>query len=63
MADFSSDFALAVAAYRESCDSTDLIFQDPSATLSRQVDNVIYLRVNTSGYVARYDTRRRRLLV
>lgn len=63
MAEFSDNFDLAVAAYREGCDLNNLIFQDPDQDLSRQVDNVIYLRVNPSGYVARYDIRRRRLLV
>lgn len=63
MADFSDNFDLAVTAYRESCDLSDLVFQDPNEELSRQVDNVVYLRVNPSGYVARYDIRRRRLLV
>jgi hypothetical protein len=63
MADFSGNFDLAVAAYPESCDLNDLVFQAPNETLSRQVDNVVYLRVNPAGYVARYDIRRRRLLV
>jgi hypothetical protein len=63
LADFSDNFDLAVAAYRESCDVNDLVFQAPDETLSRQVDNVIYLRVKPAGYVARYDIRRRRLLV
>lgn len=63
MADFSDNFDLAVTAYRESCDLKELVFQSPSETLSRQIDNVIYLRVNPAGYVARYDIRRRRLLI
>jgi hypothetical protein len=63
MADFSDTFDLAVAAYRESCSLNDIVFQAPNEGLSRQVDNVVYLRVNPAGYVARYDIRRRRLLV
>jgi len=63
MADFSDNFDLAVAAYRESCGLSDIVFQAPNEALSRQVDNVVYLRVNPAGYVARYDIRRRRLLV
>jgi hypothetical protein len=63
MADFSANFELAVDAYQESCDRNDLVFQSPDGNLSRQIDNVVYLRVNPAGYVARYDIRRRRLLV
>jgi len=63
MADSADNLDLAVAAYRESCDLNDLAFQTPDETLSRQVDNVIYLRTNPAGYVARYDIRRRRLLI
>lgn len=63
MADFSDNFDLAVAAYQESCDRDNLVFQSPDEALSRQIDNVVYLRVSPTGYVARYDIRRRRMLV
>ncbi|NJL87210.1 MAG: hypothetical protein HC886_16510 [Leptolyngbyaceae cyanobacterium SM1_1_3] len=58
-----SKFELAVVAYRESCDRDDLIFQQPVEEHSKVIDNVIYLRTGSVGYVARYDVRRRRMLV
>jgi tRNA splicing ligase len=57
-----NSFDTAVLAYRESCDLGHINFQQPIEEFSRQIDDVIYLRVSATGYVARYDVRRRRLL-
>lgn len=59
----SSNFDLAVSAYRESCDRLNLDFKQPLEEHSKLIDNVIYLRTGAVGYVGRYDIRRRHMLV
>ncbi|MFE4107622.1 hypothetical protein [Almyronema epifaneia] len=59
----SLDFESAVSAYRESCDRSDVLFKQPVEEYSQLIDNVIYLRTSSVGYVARYDIRRRRMLI
>ncbi|MBE9077206.1 hypothetical protein IQ241_07845 [Romeria aff. gracilis LEGE 07310] len=63
MADSPSNYDLAVAAYRESCDRNNLTFRQPVEAFSKRIDNVIYMRTSSVGYVARYDIRRRQILV
>lgn len=58
-----SNYDLAVSAYRESCDRNALPFDQPVEAYSKQIDNVIYLRTSNTGYVARYDIKRRRMLI
>lgn len=62
MADTQSAFDSAVAAYKESCDRNDTTFTQPSEEHSELIHGVMYLRVSPSSYVARYDTRRQRVL-
>ncbi|MEO0488422.1 MAG: hypothetical protein AAF215_10200 [Cyanobacteria bacterium P01_A01_bin.123] len=57
-----SDFELTVSAYQESCDRNNLTFYPPIEEHSQQINDVIYLRTGSTGYVARYDTRRRQML-
>lgn len=63
MTDIPSNFNIAVSAYQEQCDRNHLLFQDPVEAHSNLIDNVVYLRTSATGYVARYDIRRRRLLI
>jgi hypothetical protein len=63
VADVLSDFDLAVAAYQADCDRQGLTFQQPSEEYSKQVSNVVYLRTSNVGYLARYNVKRRRILV
>lgn len=63
MANELSPFDEAVAAYREQCDRNDMSFQQPVEEYSNVIHNVVYLRNQSVGYVARYDRRRRRMLV
>jgi len=58
-----SNFDMAVDAYQERCSNDSILFQQPIEEYSRQINNVIYLRVSPVGYVARFDIRRHRLLV
>jgi hypothetical protein len=62
MSDTLSNFDLAVAAYRDSCDRNNLRFHQPSEAYSKQMENVVYLRTSPTSFVARYDIRRRRIL-
>lgn len=62
MTDTQSTFEQAVAAYKESCDRRETLFQQPSEEYSNQIHDVMYLRVSPVSYVARYDTRRQRVL-
>lgn len=62
MANNLSEFDVAVTAYRESCDQNDAIFKQPIEKLSNSMANIVYLRTSSTGYVARYDRRRRRIL-
>ncbi|MGD1854190.1 MAG: hypothetical protein ACFB2W_08045 [Leptolyngbyaceae cyanobacterium] len=62
MSDSQSLFESAVAAYKEKCDREDIAFQQPSKEHSELIHQVMYLRVNPASYVARYDTRRQRVL-
>lgn len=63
MSNSASKYERAVAAYRDSCDRNNIEFQQPLEEYSDLIDSVIYLRTSSVGYVARYDTRRRRMLV
>lgn len=63
MTDAPSYFDLAVSAYRTNCDLHDISFQQPSEEHSKLVSNVIYLRTSDVGYVARYNIKRRRILI
>ncbi|MDA0268209.1 MAG: hypothetical protein O2890_02135 [Cyanobacteria bacterium] len=63
MTDAPSEFDLAVSAYRTNCDLLDMTFEQPSEEHSKQVSNVIYLRTSDVGYVARYNVKRRRILI
>ncbi len=63
MSSSASKFNQAVDAYRNSCDRNNLEFQQPLEEYSDLIDTVIYLRTSSVGYVGRYDTRRRRMLV
>ncbi|NJN22862.1 MAG: hypothetical protein HC812_18925 [Leptolyngbya sp. RL_3_1] len=63
MTDVLSDFDLAVAAYQANCDLKGFTFQQPSEEHSKQVSNVVYLRTSNVGYVARYNVKRRRILI
>lgn len=58
-----SVFDIAVAAYRESCNQNGSTFNQPIEEYSNLMANIVYLRTSSTGYVARYDTRRRRILV
>ncbi|MEM9804217.1 MAG: hypothetical protein AAF959_02970 [Cyanobacteria bacterium P01_D01_bin.56] len=62
MTDTQSTFEKAVAAYKESCDRNQTTFQQPSEEHSNTIHYVMYLRVSPVSYVARYDTRRQRVL-
>lgn len=62
MADSIPDFDQAVAAYKASCDRNNLTFHQPSEEYSEAIHSVIYLRTGPASYVARYDTRRHRVL-
>ncbi len=62
MEDTQTIFEKAVEAYRENCDRNDLTFQQPSEEYSNMIHDVMYLRVSPASYVARYDTRRQRVL-
>jgi len=62
MSDPKASFDTAVLAYRERCDRNGLVFQQPQEALSKVVNGVVYLKIS-SGYLARYDIRRKRLLV
>ncbi|MBE9066850.1 hypothetical protein IQ260_09310 [Leptolyngbya cf. ectocarpi LEGE 11479] len=62
MAEKISDFDQAVAAYKDSCDRNNMTFQQPSEEHSELIHNVMYLRKSPASYVARYDTRRQRVL-
>ena len=57
-----SGFDIAVAAYRESCDQNGSVFKQPIERHSNLMANIVYLRTSSTGYVARYDRRRRRIL-
>lgn len=63
MTNSPSNYDLAVSAYRESCDRNNLTFKQPVEEYSKRIDNVIYMRVSPVGYVARYDIRRRQILI
>ena len=63
MSNAGSDFEFAVSAYRESRELSSLSFQQPIEAYSKRVDNVVYPRTSATGYVARYDIRRRRMLI
>jgi len=58
-----SNFDTAVSAYRDKCDRDGLDFRQPDEAFSKQINDVVYLRTSAVGYVARYDTRRRCMLV
>ena len=58
-----SNFDIAVTAYKERCSNDAILFQQPIEEHSGQINNVIYLRTGSVGYVARFDIRRHRLLV
>ncbi|MEM7065030.1 MAG: hypothetical protein AAF572_17960 [Cyanobacteria bacterium P01_B01_bin.77] len=62
MADKIPDFDQAVAAYKDTCDRNNLTFQQPSEEYSELIHDVVYLRKSPASYVARYDTRRQRVL-
>lgn len=62
MVDNTGNFEKAVDAYRESCEQKQLTFQQPSQEHSNMIHDVMYLRIRPSSYVARYDTRRQRVL-
>lgn len=54
---------MAVTAYQDRCSTDSIIFQQPVEEYSGQINNVIYLRTGSVGYVARFDIRRHRFLV
>lgn len=58
-----SVFDISVAAYRESCNQNGSVFKQPIEQYSDLMANIVYLRTSSTGYVARYDRRRRRILV
>ena len=62
MSDTKAIFESAVSAYKEKCEQNNLTFQQPSEEHSNMIHQVMYLRVNAVSYVARYDTRRQRML-
>ncbi|MEL6139877.1 MAG: hypothetical protein AAFR42_21040 [Cyanobacteria bacterium J06628_6] len=63
MSDTPSAFDKAVAAYQDNCDRNDIPFQQPVEEYSKIIDQVVYLRARPASFVARYDIRRRRILV
>jgi len=63
MTDIPSNFEIALLAYQEICDRNNLPFQQPVEEYSKQINNVFYLRKSVTGYIARYDMRRQRILV
>jgi len=60
---YPSGFDLAVTAYKELCSNDSTLFRQPIEEYSGQINNVVYLRTGSVGYVARFDVRRHRLLV
>jgi hypothetical protein len=58
-----SSFDIAATTYRERCSNDSILFQQLVEEYSRQINNVVYLRTSTIGYVARFDIRHHRLLV
>ncbi|ASC72666.1 hypothetical protein XM38_036240 [Halomicronema hongdechloris C2206] len=62
MADSMSTFDTAVLAYKDRCNRTGLVFQQPIEAMSKVVNGVVYLKIS-AGYLARYDIRRKRLLI
>ena len=63
MTESLSDFEVAVAAYQDHCTRNNLIFQQPLEEYSKRINSVLYLRTSATGYIARYDMQRQRLLV
>lgn len=63
MTNNSSNFEIALSAYQEICDRNNLPFQQPIEEYSKQINDVLYLRTGPTGYIARYDIRRQRILV
>ncbi|MEO1094496.1 MAG: hypothetical protein AAFX01_06305 [Cyanobacteria bacterium J06638_28] len=57
-----TNFETAVTAYKEKCTTESLPFVEPIEEYSKEFNQVIYLQTGMTGYVARYDTRRNRLL-
>ena len=55
-------FEEILAAYQDYCDRNNLTAKQPSEEHSTMIHGVVYLRATPVSYVARYDTRRQRLL-
>jgi hypothetical protein len=63
MNDLLSNFDTAVVAYRENCDRLGTTFQQPSEEHSLVTGSMVYLRNSPTGYVARYNMKRNRILL
>ncbi len=62
MSNVTSDFDTAVLAYQAHCDLVGTPAQEAIEAHSNIVNGVVYLRANSTGYMARYSIKRGRLL-
>lgn len=63
MSNAGSNVAFVVSTCRESCELNDVSLHQPVEAYSKQIDNVIYLHVSTTGYFASSDIWRQRMLI